>query len=312
MKISSGTMVMQSERKYTSSAKVTKKFRLQTDSERNTEGVQADIGQVKTDPETVFEQFRQLTIRSIFAMLFGEKKARELFTDRQLSSEQTMLSTGSLVRYQANMQYTESESTSFSAEGLVHTADGRDIKIRVDVGMSRSFEAAFSKDFVMKTTDPLVLNFNGNAAELSDQKFFFDLDCDGQKEQLSVLAEGSGYLALDKNGDGVIGDGSELFGPGNGDGFVQLSAYDEDHNGWIDENDAVFSALKIWCRDADGREKLYSLKEKGVGAICLGHAATPFSLNNASNVTKGVIRSTGIFLYENGNAGTVQQLDLAT
>ncbi len=50
--------------------------------------------------------------------------------------------------------------------------------------------------------DPLVINLNSNVAEVSDQKFFFDLDADGEEEGISRLYEDSGYLALDLNGNG--------------------------------------------------------------------------------------------------------------
>ena len=86
--------------------------------------------------------------------------------------------------------------------------------------------------------------------------------------------------------------------------------YDEDGDGWIDEDDAIWSRLKIWCKDENGRDILYTLRDKGVGAICLQNAATGFALNDEQNTSKGYIRSTGIFLYENGNVGTVQHLDL--
>lgn len=277
--------------------------------------------EVRQDTSSVFEQFRQQTIRSIFAMLFGEEKAKEIFEDREISAKQTevpaqTLQTGTLqsagrITYRVEQQYAEQESTYFSTNGIVRTADGREINIRVDVGMSRSFQAAFSKEMTVDTCDPLILNFDGNAAELTDQKFYFDLDCDGKKELISGLGSGSGYLALDKNGDGVIGDGRELFGPGSGNGFEELAAYDEDGNGWIDENDVIFNSLKIWCKDENGNDRLYSLAEKGVGAICLQNVSTDFSLKNAKNETNGIIRNTGIFLYENGAAGTIQHVDMA-
>mgnify|MGYP001704955499 FL=1 len=277
--------------------------------------------EVRQDTSSVFEQFRQQTIRSIFAMLFGEEKAKEIFEDREISAKQTevpaqTLQTGTLqsagrITYRVEQQYAEQESMYFSTNGIVRTADGREINIRVDVGMSRSFQAAFSKEMTVDTCDPLILNFDGNAAELTDQKFYFDLDCDGKKELISGLGSGSGYLALDKNGDGVIGDGRELFGPGSGNGFEELAAYDEDGNGWIDENDAIFNSLKIWCKDENGNDRLYSLAEKGLGAICLQNISTDFSLKNAKNETNGIIRNTGIFLYENGVAGTIQHVDMA-
>ena len=63
--------------------------------------------------------------------------------------------------------------------------------------------------------------------------------------------------------------------------------------------------------DENGEQQLYSLAEKGVGAICLQNAATNFAIRDENNETKGMIRKTGVFLYENGNVGSVQHVDLA-
>lgn len=143
-----------------------------------------------------------------------------------------------------------------------------------------------------------------------DQKFLFDLDCDGEKDNISRLDSGSGYLALDLNGDGVINDGSELFGTRSGDGFSDLARYDSDGNGWIDENDEIWRRLRIWTQDDRGNDKLYTLSDKNVGAIYLGNVSTDYSLQSSKGNTNAAIRKTGIFLYENGMAGTVQHLDL--
>ena len=159
--------------------------------------------------------------------------------------------------------------------------------------------------------DPLVINLNGNVADLSDQTFLFDLDGDGQEDEINRLAAGSGFLALDKNGDGVINDGTELFGTQSGNGFADLAAYDTDHNGFIDEGDEIWNHLKIWVMDEDGQQRLYTLAEKGVGAICLRSSATDFSITDENNQEKGRIRRTGFFLYENGETGSVQHVDLA-
>lgn len=265
------------------------------------------------------ESFRQSTIRYIFSMLFGENKAERFFGSSNENfflndSSNMQASSGNVLTLSSEQLYQESESTSFSAKGIVRTADGREISINVDVSMSRSFTQYFQEELQIaqvNTCDPLVLNFDGSAAELTDQKFFFDIDGDGKEDEVSMLEGGSGYLALDKNGDGHINDGKELFGPKSGSGFNDLAAYDEDGNGWIDENDAIWSKLKIWCKNEDGTDSLYTLSDKGVGAVCLQNATTDFALNGAGNQTNGYIRNTGIFLYENGNVGTVQHLDVA-
>lgn len=208
----------------------------------------------------------------------------------------------------------ESETTCFDTTGTAITADGRQLSFNISVEMSRSFvEMAEEKiDFGQpRLCDPLVINLNNNVASVSDQKFFFDVDADGTEDEISMLSKDSGYLALDNNADGIINDGSELFGTQSGNGFKDLLAHDEDGNGWIDEADSIFHKLKIWTMDENGVSTLLDLKESGVGAIYLGYENTEFSLKNEANETNAVIQKTGLFLYEDGTSGTVQQLDLA-
>ena len=208
----------------------------------------------------------------------------------------------------------ESETTCFDTIGTAITADGRELSFNISLEMSRSFvEMSEEKiDFGQpRLCDPLVINLNTNVASVADQKFFFDINADGEKEEISMLSKDSGYLALDTNADGIINDGSELFGTRSGNGFLDLLAYDEDGNGWIDEADSIFQKLKIWTMDENGISTLLDLKEMGIGALYLGYENTEFSLKNDSHETDAVIQKTGLFLYEDGNAGTLQQLDLA-
>lgn len=222
---------------------------------------------------------------------------------------------------QNEYSYEEKEDTAFATKGKVITADGREIEFNLGLEMSRRFEEyyyeqndiyAYTPSQPANLVDPLVINLDSNIASVSDQKFMFDIDSDGILDSISQLNSGSGYLALDKNGDGKINDGSELFGTASGDGFADLAAYDDDGNGWIDENDAIWSKLLIWTKDEHGKDMLYHLKDKGVGAICLESVDTEFSLKSLkNNAMNGKIRKTGMFLYENGMAGTVQHLDIA-
>ena len=209
----------------------------------------------------------------------------------------------------------EEEHTTFATTGTVKTADGREISFNLEVGMSRRFEEYYEETYstgMVTYCDPLVINLDTDIAQVSDQKFFFDLDQDGKEEEISSLKSGSGFLALDINGDGVINDGGELFGTKSGNGFADLAKYDSDGNGWIDEADDIWKKLLIWTKDEDGNDKLYHLSDLGVGAIGLGNVSTQFALNSEKdNQHNAMIRNTGIFLYENGNVSTVQHLDLA-
>ena len=207
----------------------------------------------------------------------------------------------------------EMEQATFHAEGIVRTADGKEISLTLDLSMYRSYREETSVsvragDAVRK--DPLVINFDGTAAQLQDRRFSFDLDADGKTEQVALLAGNRGYLALDRNGNGKIDSGKELFGAMSGDGFAELAEYDSDGNGWIDDNDSIFAQLRVWVQDGNGGGTLNTAKSHGVGAIHLGRATTPFALNGQGNQELGEVRSTGIYLAENGAAGTLQQIDL--
>lgn len=218
------------------------------------------------------------------------------------------------LEYDRREVYGESERTTFSAAGAVRTADGREIRFRLDLAMERSYReestASLRLGDAARKKDPLVLDFAGTAAQLSSTRFRFDLDADGESERIAFAGPGSGFLALDRNGDGRINDGRELFGPTGGDGFAELAALDGDRNGWIDENDAAYRDLRLWTKDAAGGDRLQTLAEVGVGALALARAATPFDLKDDANRLQGQVRSTGVFLREDGGAGSIRQIDL--
>ncbi|WP_312648118.1 hypothetical protein [Aminipila sp.] len=209
----------------------------------------------------------------------------------------------------------EEESTTFSSVGVAKTQDGRQLSFGIDLEMSRNFmeytNLKWSEQVVM--TDPLVINLNSNSTSLSDQKFCFDIDSDGKENSISFLNKGSGYLALDKNQDGKINNGNELFGAKTGNGFSELAAYDYDKNGWIDENDEIYNKLKVWIKTEEGTDKLIDFKAADIGAIYLGSNQTDFILKSTeTGQINGQIRRTGLYLKEStGLAETVQQIDVS-
>jgi hypothetical protein len=195
---------------------------------------------------------------------------------------------------------------------VIRTADGKEVQFDLQLSLSREFllEHEGRLRIGPPLKDPLVVNYAAPSAQLTPTKFEFDIDSDGTPDQISFTGPGSGFLALDRNGDGEIGDGSELFGAASGSGFEELALLDSDGNGFIDAADPVYQNLRIFSKDAQGNSVLTALGQLGIGAIYLGRAATPFELK-ADGQTLGRIDSTGIFVSEEGRAGTVQQVDLA-
>jgi hypothetical protein len=211
---------------------------------------------------------------------------------------------------QITSTYTEAQELNFQTKAYVQ-AGNKEIEIALDISLSRSFtyqtEITLSQDLLK---DPLVISLDGTLPMLSSHKFAFDIDSDGSNDQISVLKQNSGFLALDKNENGKIDDGSELFGTKSGNGFKDLSAFDDDKNGWIDENDKIFDRLQVWMK-TENKNKLIGLGELGIGAIYLGSTQTPFDIKSETNELLGQIKKSGFFLFENGQAGVISQVDLA-
>lgn len=268
-----------------------------------------------------FRKLHELCIRRIFEMLFGKRSCDKICDEESLNEDaQIGQQSGFMLvsqNYHIEETYEESEFTSFATTAKINTADGRSVDLNINLFMSRSFSAEYeerySENVLMKFTDPLVLNFDSDMPDVKDLSFFFDLDCDGKEEKISGFGKGSGFLALDKNGDGVINDGSELFGTESGDGFKDLSLYDEDQNGWIDENDSIFESLRVWVKGENGDDILYSLKDKNIGAICLNNVNTGFAITDGSQIdATAMIRKTGFYLYEDMSYGTMMHIDLVS
>lgn len=213
----------------------------------------------------------------------------------------------------------EQEQLTVNSTGVVQTEDGRTIDFSLGFSLDRTYLSQTQQTTLIQRTreeiqltDPLVISLDGSVPSLSDTTFSFDLDMDGDQEEVHFVNAGSGFLAFDKNGDNEINDGSELFGPQSGNGFSDLAELDDDQNGWIDENDAAFSQLSVWTMGEDGEPSLISLKDAGVGAISLSYAENAsFNLTDSENTLEGQLNGAGIFLFENGNVGSINQIDLA-
>ncbi len=203
----------------------------------------------------------------------------------------------------------EREQLRFSASGSVQTADGKTIDLKLGFAMSYQqlqLSERLTRESALK--DPLVINLEKQFADLQDSRFEFDIDSDGTKDSLANLAKGSYFLALDKNSNQKIDNGTELFGAQSGNGFAELAQYDEDGNSFIDEGDSIYGKLSVWRPD----QGLMALADVGVGAIYLHPVETQFQNvgNNSDGESQGVLRSSSVYLNEDGSAGTVQQLDL--
>lgn len=208
----------------------------------------------------------------------------------------------------------EAESLQFRAQGVVQTADGREIRLNLQLDLQRRYEETSIMQVsggseAPRRKDPLVINLGTNTVALDGSRFEFDLDADGVSELIPNISAASGFIALDRNGNGDIDDGGELFGARSGNGFADLAALDADRNGWIDEADAAYQDLRIWRRDEAGTSSTQTLAEAGVGALHVGSGASTFEYRDEEQTPLAELRATGVYFSESGQAGTLQQLD---
>lgn len=130
--------------------------------------------------------------------------------------------------------------------------------------------------FFFPPISPLVFDFDGDGLDLiaiDQSTAFFDLNLNGLAEHTAWIGPDDGFLALDRNGDGVINDLTELFGGVEVDGFTRLTELDSNGDGVISQVDALFGQLLVW-RDLDGdgitdQGETSSLAANGVLSISL-------------------------------------------
>ncbi|WP_228677562.1 hypothetical protein [Marinobacter lipolyticus] len=212
------------------------------------------------------------------------------------------------------MFYSQSESRNFTSSGTIKLDNGEQVDFTLALRQSQSQTYEYSELVQIRErrlTDPLVVNFGSTTAQLTDALFEFDLNSDGTTTPFATLGAGSGYLVLDRNGNGKVDDGSELFGPQSGQGFAELARFDDDGNRWIDANDDIFSSLKVWVQAAEGEQDLRTLEEVGVKALYVDSVGGSFTLTNSQGVALGQIKGSGIYLTTGGEVRTLEELDLA-
>ena len=263
--------------------------------------------------ETSAEQVVEKMVEGVVGLRTRIRHIEGLKNNDNISFSEPVNPPGQQVEFAFSAHSTryEYEKLSVTSKGSVQLDDGRNIDFSLQLTMER--ESIVRESVALQSAhgslmDPLVLNFDCDLRSLMNRSFQFDLNCDGKNDELCSLQPGTGFLALDLNNDRRITDGSELFGPTTGHGFQELAQYDLDLNDWIDENDPIFSSLRIWRPEETG---MMSLAEAGVGAICLTHDQSGFQLKNRQNRLLGEVAATGIFLTEDGEVRPMQEIKLA-
>jgi len=165
---------------------------------------------------------------------------------------------------------------------------------------------------------PVVLDLDGDGINLPGRlssTVVFDQTGQGDDAAMGWISSGDGFLALDRNGDGRIGDVTEISFVNDAPEAISdlegLRAYDSNGNGFLDAGDERFGEFLVW-RDLDGdavsdEGELMTLTQAGVTAINL----TLETVNSAASDDDSYIHGTTSFQRADGTWGTAGDVMLA-
>lgn len=263
------------------------------------------------------EKIKKNILEILLQEFTGNKEFKLHPTDDKINKTEQKLVRVEETKFEYTKKYFQKSEIEFSTQAQIHTNRGQ-INIDLDLSFSQEFTKVFQTSISSKKVtflDPLIINYESNLTSFdnisSSMRFEFDLNCDGINELIPGLKDGSGFLALDKDKNGTIDNGDELFGANSGDGFAELIKYDEDGNSWIDENDSIFSRLLIWEKNESEDNTLITLGQAGIGAIYLSSIDSSFTYARDVNETYAQLKQSSFFLKEDGQVGLVTGVDFA-
>ncbi len=213
------------------------------------------------------------------------------------------------------IQYEKKDAIYFNTQAIIKTQD-KEFNINLECSYTKAFFEQHKETLEFEEVnflDPLVIQYAGDTSAFDSlsqtMSFKFDLKNDNTLVDIPTLKKGNGFLVLDKNDNGIIDNGSEMFGPNTNDGFEELRAFDSDGNNWIDENDPIFNDLLIWSKNDNNEDTLIALGQSGIGALYLNEVKSDFTYNKSVNESMARLKSNSIFLREDGTTGMLSSLD---
>ncbi|MFI3156852.1 MAG: calcium-binding protein [Methylococcaceae bacterium] len=180
--------------------------------------------------------------------------------------------------------------------------------------LKKAFQTAEQADPIIS---PIVLDLDSNGIATQGVAYgaFFDYDGNGFAERTGWATPSDGILVRDLNGNGSIDNGTELFGDRtplkNGqtaaNGFVAMADLDNNNDGKLDSQDAVWTELKIWQdRNSDGISntgELKTLNDLGIQSI-----ATGYTSNTTIDANGNEHRQQGNYTKTDGSSAVAEDI----
>ncbi|WP_319244450.1 calcium-binding protein [uncultured Propionivibrio sp.] len=194
---------------------------------------------------------------------------------------------------------------------------------RPDPATGFTYQASRTAIPIPPRRDPLVLDLDGDGIETlgidTTNPILFDHAANGVRIATGWLKSDDAFLVADRDHDGTIDSGAELFSDATpldaggiaADGFAALAQEDTTYDGVVDVNDADWANLRLW-RDLnqDGiaqADELFTLASQHIDALRLARTA-----QNTTQANGNRIADTGVYVRDDASTGTMGDIDLVT
>ncbi len=249
--------------------------------------------------ESIQENMDKSIDYQIIDKMLSIKTKEEAETQTSVSQKDSLSLSSDAMAISITQQNTQSNSQQQSIN-----------QVTIEASSSRLLFSSVVVETPIQTTDPLAFDLDGNGIETTGikQAINFDINGDGITEKTSFIGGNDAFLAYDKNGNGLIDNGKELFGDQHGaaNGFEELSKYDDNKDGVIDKNDAIYADLKLVSLGDNQQLKTSSLAEHSIQSINLDYANQHQAINYYDS-----IEQTGQFTRSDGSVGYTADIMLA-
>ncbi|MDQ8757648.1 cadherin domain-containing protein [Sphingosinicella sp. LHD-64] len=204
--------------------------------------------------------------------------------------------------------------------GRIQYQTREQVTVRVSDAAGASSYTTFLVSYnVSKPLPPVVLDLDGDGVELvskSVSNVHVDMDGDGVLDRTGWVAADDGFLALDRNGDGIVTDMSETSFisdvPGSVSDMEGLRAFDTNENGLLDADDEAFASFMVWQDlNQDGISQTSEIRSLSQASIAFINLTLNLTGENPENTADNIIYATGEYGRTDGSLGLVGDVMLA-